>query len=80
MLSNGERQQLQLIERHLTDSDPRFAAQFELAPRRYRRWPVLLAGLGWMGAVLTAAQGWWAVMVILLGPLIAVTVGWLIDD
>ncbi len=80
MLSEREQQVLDDIERHLAESDPRLADRLAHASQRPRWWAWVLAVLGWVITVVAAAVGWWIVSVVLLGPLIAVTFAWLVNE
>jgi Protein of unknown function (DUF3040) len=80
MLSERERQVLGQIEARLALSDPKLAAKLSRSLRlvRLRRW--LLVVLGWLALVGAGIAGWWIVAVLLLGPLVAVTVAWLLHE
>lgn len=80
MLSERERQVLGQIEARLAASDPRLAAKLSRSLRlvRLRRWTLVI--LGWLALAGAAVAGWWVVAVLLLGPLIAVTLAWVLND
>ena len=79
MLSEREQQVLEDIERHLVASDPQLAATLVRATRPARWWIWALAALGWVVTIGSAVAGWWIVTVLLLGPLTAVTLAWLLN-
>jgi Protein of unknown function (DUF3040) len=80
MLSERERQVLGQIEARLALSDPKLAAKFSRSLRlvRLRRWTVLV--LCWLAFVGAAVAQWWIVAFLLLGPLIAVTLAWILNE
>jgi hypothetical protein len=85
VLSERERQELEKIERHLAESDPRLAAalsQTSLVRKasfpRWRGWVALV--LGWVSMTGAALAGWWMAALILMLPVLAITVAWIISD
>ena len=82
MLTGRERQLLDEIERCLTESDPDLAQRLTGVPRvaqvpRWRGWAALVAG--WLLALTAVVVGSWIAAVIVVGPLIAVTVAWILN-
>lgn len=75
MLSQQERRQLSQIEEHLEASDPRLAAM--LAGMRTRpRWRrAAWLSLMWVAVAAGMLAGWWVVALLLIGPLLALTLG-----
>ena len=43
-------------------------------------WVWVLAALGWALTIGSAVAGWWMVTVLLLGPLMAITLAWLLNE
>jgi fatty acid desaturase len=70
--TDDERRRLDEIEAALRESDPRLdRALRTLRPRRPMRMLCLLAG--WLLAVGVGVAGWWVAVLILIGPLVALT-------
>lgn len=79
MLTNGERDQLRALEKHLVREAPELAAKFDhpaLAEQRFPRWLFLLVIVGSLAGtmmiVIGAVNGW--ALVAWVGTLLAIGV------
>lgn len=75
MLSQQERRQLNEIEEHLETSDPRLAAMMAGMKVRPRWRRATFLSLMWVAVAAAMLAGWWVLALILVGPLLALTLG-----